>query len=117
MTIREIWDWILGGSVEKTDTQESSGSGLHSHVVMAPITLSELQAAAPVGSCWHHVKKGTTYHVTGYATLEITWELGVLYLPVEEGHADVPIARAAREFLDGRFIPWQLPQSLPSSPS
>jgi hypothetical protein len=56
----------------------------------------------PIGSLWRHEKTGGTYVVLGFAMIEATWKIGVVYLPVD-GHAALPIVRDHAEFMDGRF--------------
>jgi len=55
---------------------------------------------APVGSRWEH-RKGGQYVVVGHCLLEASVAPAVLYSHDEPGN---PVwARAAAEFLDGRF--------------
>ena len=61
-----------------------------------------LNESAPYGSLWRHLKTATDYMVVGHCFLETDASPATLYAHIGEG--EHPIwARAASEFLDGRF--------------
>jgi hypothetical protein len=55
-----------------------------------------------IGTLWRHEKTGGTYVVIGFAMIEATWKIGVVYLPLD-GRGSMPIVRDHAEFMDGRF--------------
>ncbi|MEM8797354.1 MAG: hypothetical protein AAGE61_17470 [Pseudomonadota bacterium] len=62
-----------------------------------------VQKAAPVRSVFLHVKSGARYRVIGYCFLEHNNEAAILYAKHDSGQPEPVWARAAHEFLDGRF--------------
>ncbi|MBY6091076.1 hypothetical protein [Maritimibacter alkaliphilus] len=66
------------------------------------IEMEAVAIAAPQGSSWKHAKSGGEYAVIGHCFLEADAAPAVLYALTSDG--EHPIwARAASEFLDGRF--------------
>jgi hypothetical protein len=53
-------------------------------------------------SVWRHVKRGSTYIVDGFCTIEATMERGVIYTSMTDERVWV---RPVSEFTDGRFEP------------
>ncbi|MEX5515688.1 hypothetical protein [Pseudophaeobacter sp. 1A09344] len=64
--------------------------------------MAQVNAAAPMGSRWLHLKSGVEYAVHGHCFLEASATPAILYASTTDG--ENPIwARGADEFLDGRF--------------
>lgn len=61
-----------------------------------------LRESVPVASAWRHQRTGGVYIVMGYCRIEATARPAVLYASVK-GDTDMPWARDAEEFTDGRF--------------
>ena len=64
--------------------------------------IAAVEAEVPLSSTWRHVKSGGVYMVVDYCLFERDAKPMVLYSRIE---GEAPIwARAATEFLDGRFV-------------
>lgn len=64
----------------------------------------KIKFTVPVASIWTHVKRGTSYVVTGLSLRESDMALLVSYRDVSQNHETLPWTRPASEFLDGRFV-------------